>query len=447
MARGILETPKNRLGLVAGKFHTERLLQGAHLLYKRPEVEKGTTKQPGVWYVRLTNKETGKQKKAKIGTADDFNEADGLIFLSYNMAKLKAIPKLKELAVEFEEGILGRKTISINEYTVSNAVEDYLESLKRAGKKSYYGRLNMCNAHIIPDLGDIRVSRLTKERVEQWRQKLAETPKRKQIRKGGLNVESVLSDKQYKDLSPEEQRQRKHTANTIMCVLKTILNKALKAGKTEITGKNMWNQAEYYEGVRIEKIMFLSIEEQKRLIDACDNVDFKNLVIGALKTGGRYQELTNLKVLDYDKVNGTIHFGPFGKIAGKQRYVTLDDEGIEFFNNLVAGKSSGDLIFTRVTHRFNATKEKRPDKNNRWAPEDQGFFMKRACKKAGIANFSFHGLRHTYASILVNKGVPLSYIAHQLGHSSISIVQKFYGHLSPSDMSKSIKAAMPKILD
>jgi len=45
---------------------------------------------------------------------------------------------------------------------------------------------------------------------------------------------------------------------------------------------------------------------------------------------------------------------------------------------------------------------------------------------------NFHGLRHTYASRLAMHGVPLAVIAVQLGHADTRMVEKHYGHLSPS---------------
>jgi integrase len=58
---------------------------------------------------------------------------------------------------------------------------------------------------------------------------------------------------------------------------------------------------------------------------------------------------------------------------------------------------------------------------------------------------SFHGLRHTYASALVNAGVPLAYVAAQLGHTDTRMVERHYGHLAPSAMAAAIRAAMPAI--
>ncbi|WP_152491108.1 tyrosine-type recombinase/integrase [Roseovarius sp. THAF27] len=47
------------------------------------------------------------------------------------------------------------------------------------------------------------------------------------------------------------------------------------------------------------------------------------------------------------------------------------------------------------------------------------------------SGFVFHGLRHTYASQLVQAGTPLIVVAQQLGHANTDTVSRTYGHLAP----------------
>lgn len=64
-----------------------------------------------------------------------------------------------------------------------------------------------------------------------------------------------------------------------------------------------------------------------------------------------------------------------------------------------------------------------------------------ACVAAKIALITFHGIRHTYASRLAMKGVPLAVIAAQLGHADIRMVEKHYGHLAPNYVADTVRAA------
>lgn len=57
--------------------------------------------------------------------------------------------------------------------------------------------------------------------------------------------------------------------------------------------------------------------------------------------------------------------------------------------------------------------------------------MRRLRKKAGLPNLKWHALRHTFASLLVEKNVPLTTVQSLLGHSTIQMTMR-YAHLSPN---------------
>lgn len=71
-----------------------------------------------------------------------------------------------------------------------------------------------------------------------------------------------------------------------------------------------------------------------------------------------------------------------------------------------------------------AVRKMRVDSNTAW---------RAALKRAGIENFRFHDLRHTWASWLVQAGVPLSALQEMGGWESIEMVQR-YAHLAPGHL-------------
>ena len=67
--------------------------------------------------------------------------------------------------------------------------------------------------------------------------------------------------------------------------------------------------------------------------------------------------------------------------------------------------------------------------------------MAEACHVAKISPpATFHTTRHTYASHLVQAGVPLLFVAAALGHRDTRMVEKHYGHLAPSHVADAIRA-------
>ena len=62
-----------------------------------------------------------------------------------------------------------------------------------------------------------------------------------------------------------------------------------------------------------------------------------------------------------------------------------------------------------------------------------------AKREAGLEDFRFHDLRHTFASRLVQQGVSLYEVMHLTGHKSFQMVQR-YAHLAPEFQERAIAA-------
>jgi integrase len=63
----------------------------------------------------------------------------------------------------------------------------------------------------------------------------------------------------------------------------------------------------------------------------------------------------------------------------------------------------------------------------------------RRLKKAGI-KASLHSLRHTHASSLLSKGVPLPAVSARLGHVDCNITARIYSHAIPDDDNRAVDA-------
>ena len=64
--------------------------------------------------------------------------------------------------------------------------------------------------------------------------------------------------------------------------------------------------------------------------------------------------------------------------------------------------------------------------------------FRRACKRAGIAHFRFHDLRHTFASHLTMAGCNQRTVQHLLGHKDPRMTMR-YAHLSDAHLNQAVK--------
>lgn len=428
-----LDTRARRLQQPLGKRLMETIGRGAYLLYQRPK-----NGRAGSWYARWFDLDTKKQVQVRLAEADDLQEADGAEVLTFAQAQAAASRWFAARTREAVQAAGGDLPVQ-GPYTVRDALRDYLADAKRRGMKGLLITTQTTNAHILPALGDLPVAKLTRRRLEDWHQALAESPRKTSGRRA--DDDEPAPDPAVPSASPlseEARRKRKVTANRILTILRAALNQAL--AQRRISDPPVWREVKPFKGVEVARARFLSIEEQRRLVQACEP-DFRTLVEAALFTGARYGELTRLRVQDFNARTGTV-FIETSK-SGHSRHIWLTDEARAWFTSKTAGRPLHERLLTRRGAK--RTRRKGLVEDQAWAPYDQVYLMAEACERAGLSPVTFHELRHTYASLLVNRGVPLAYVASQLGHRDTTMVQKYYGHLSPDAIAEAIRTQVPNL--
>jgi len=420
-----LDTRNARKKLKTGQMHQERLSTGQYIAYRKP-----TTGGAGTWLARWRN-DAGKITQTRLGAADDFQDADGEEILTYPQAQARAIRwfKTRERQASLEtDGEIAHK----GPFTVSHALDAYLKDRQRLGMKTLTMVVNSAKAWIIPSLGHIEVSRLTRVKIENWLDAMSNSPKKRKSR---------IGDKQPRYAPPpktdDEKRARKESANRMLTILKAALSFSVDRRLIDVA-EQPWRLVKSFKGTRKARVRYLSVGEQVKLINACHG-EFKSLVKGALLTGCRYRELTHLKCKDYNHENGTIFVAESKN--GKPRHIYLTEEGRALFEELTAGRDPESLIFIQTWQ----TKTDREVKERKWIKTNQIRLLNEAYQKAGIEKVTFHELRHTYASTLVNRGCSLYVIAQQLGHAGTSMIEKHYGHLSPNTIRNEVMQTMPTL--
>ena len=430
---GTLETRTARLklGVRARPYWKETGKPGLHLGYRRRENADGT------WIVRRYQGAGGRYVTRAFAQADDYADSDEQEILTY----YEAMHRLAGEAPPVRHG---------SQYAVRDAVHDYLAYLKRE-KKTAEDAASRLSAYVIPYFGDRLLASLNPPDFEKWLDwavthkprgrlkdgKQTAAAKRARAKKLGSEVPSLpqLS-------TAERARRRKATLNRVINYLLGCFNRAVDQG--HVPSRDAWARVKKFRGVETARIVRLSTDEAHRLINACPP-DFRQLVEAGLLTGCRYGELTALRTRDFE-YKAVVKPRAKGENAETEQYATvlvaesksakprrvpLTAEGVRFFEALSAGRSAEDLLLTKID-------------GSAWGKSEQFRRMRAACAAAKIVPaVNFHGLRHTTASLLVEAGTPLAFVAEVLGHADTRMVSKHYAHLAPSILHETIRANLP----
>jgi len=168
------------------------------------------------------------------------------------------------------------------------------------------------------------------------------------------------------------------------------------------------------------RLRYLTKEEAKELVDSCHG-PFRALVMTALHTGMRKGELLKLPWDAVDLKHGFLRVQQSKN--GHPRTIPM--------NESVRGVLTGLRSRLDVNWVFH-------DEEGKAFPNTRRRF-EAACRKAGLVDFHFHDLRHTFASWLVMAGVPLPTVSDLMGHKSITMTMR-YAHLSPTHRQEAIRS-------
>jgi integrase len=325
----------------------------------------------------------------------------------YRKTRAEAAKALQEMLHDQQQGTL----VTEKDQTVKQYLEHWIEHVhkKTIRQSSYTVYRGLINNHIIPELGHLKLQRLTIQQVEAFYT-------RKQD--GGLSARTIRQ-------------------------MHGILHRSLAhAVRTNLVNRNVCDTVTLPRLKRHE-IQALTVEQSQKFLAAAQGHRLEALFTTAIVTGMREGELLALRWSDinfehtYLQVCRTVrHITGQGfkenepKTATSRRKVVL----------------SPFLVEVLKTHRVRQL-EARLQRGSAWEEHDLVFCntygryidnpsllytFRNLLREASLPSMRFHDLRHSAASLLLAMGVHAKVVQELLGHSTIVTTLNIYSHVLPS---------------
>jgi integrase len=273
-----------------------------------------------------------------------------------------------------------QSAITLDDFWHLYFVPEILPTLKFSTRKLY---VSLVNKHLLPYFGEQRISDMQRVQIQHF-----VIEKQKQ----GYSVQTLGH-------------------------LRDLLSKILEIAKSW-----GWLQDNVARGVklppmeRVRKARVLAVAEIRNLAEALRE-PVRTMFILALGLGLRIGELLPLRIEDLDLTTGLLYVRrdyyrghvQTPKTARSERRFRLPDLLVNAFRQyLEVRKGESDLLFPNSAGTFF-------DDRNLMRRE-----IEPACDRLKISRFSWHALRHTFATIAENSRVPISVVQSLLGHTSPS---------------------------
>lgn len=170
----------------------------------------------------------------------------------------------------------------------------------------------------------------------------------------------------------------------------------------------------------------LSKNELEKIFTSTENTKHRLLLALAYGAGLRVSEVIALKVRDIDLQELIIHIK---QAKGNKDRISVFPERIFYdMQNLITGKSNDDFVFSS-------------ERGGKLTTRTAQKVFENSLRKAGIGKrATFHSLRHSFATHLLENGVDVRYVQELLGHQNIRTTQ-IYTHVTNPQL-KNIKSPL-----
>lgn len=271
-------------------------------------------------------------------------------------------------------------------------IKNYAMPNKRSWKSSDSNSIN----HLNRFFGNYALSNITSEMVEEY------------VRLRRAAVIGRLADGADKFLKPA-------SVNRELSCLNAMYNKAIEWGRVSL---NPCSKVKKFK--ESNRTRFLSEDEMVCLISNA-SLKLREALVILIHTGMRKGELQNLKWSDVDFDHNLITLAKTKN--GKLRHIPMNDAVKQVLLRCRIKKGESTLVFSG----------KKPGKS--W---DFRKPFEIARKRAGLTDICVHTLRHTFASHLCMGGTDLMTVKELLGHSSLSMTER-YSHIGDQHKAEAVR--------
>jgi integrase len=298
----------------------------------------------------------------------------------------------------------------IGNHTFNELADEYLKwSQRQRGFRSKAGIVDQLKERF----GDVMLRQFNTLLLEQYQTKrLQQGAKHKTMKKNGEGKQIVCeSGRLPKGNKPA-------TINRHIATIKHIFTKAVEWEMVEEATMKKVHKVKLLEENN-RRLRYLSAEECQKLLTEC-GPHLKPIVTVALNTGMRKGEILGLTWDSVDLKHGFILLEKTKN--GERREIPI--------NATVRATLTRTRSRLDVKHVFYDAETCKP-----YGDVKKGFNA--AVRRAGLRDFHFHDLRHTFASHLVMAGQDITTVKELLGHKTLAMTLR-YAHLAPSHKVKAV---------
>jgi len=303
-------------------------------------------------------------------------------------------------------------------------VNDYAQVATRTSTYKKY--FSLIKSHIIPAIGNIRLQDLKTNVIQNLFATL--------LKSGNLRTKKGLSPSTVAEI---------HLILNQACA-QAIANNLINKNPVTATKKPSRNHHEINPYTKEELDLFLDAAKDHRLYPA---------FLLEAHTGLRRSELLGLKWKDLDFIKGTVTIVRANKVDTKSDMQTKTKSGNrtiviakKTLPVLAEHKRQQDMLQKQLGDAYiNEEFIFCQQNGKRSCPRSFSRSFNQLLRKRQLRKIRFHDLRHTHATLLLAKGIPVDLVSKQLGHASIRITLENYSHILPG-MQEQIAELLDNIL-